>query len=62
MWDLRLPTGLFFVAVGVILCAVGLIFPWRAALAPDVNINLDSGLAMLVFGAVMLWLAKRRKS
>lgn len=55
-----MPTGLFFVAVGIILCAVGLIFPWRASLAPDVNINLDSGLAMLVFGGVMLWLARRK--
>jgi hypothetical protein len=59
MWDLRLPAGLFFFGLGVILCAVGLLAPWRAELAPDVNINLYSGLAMLVFGGVMLWLAKR---
>jgi len=61
MWDLRLPAGLFFLGLGVILCVVGLLFPWRAALAPDVNVNLYSGLTMLVFGGVMLWLAKRAK-
>jgi hypothetical protein len=59
MWDLRLPAGLFFSALGLILCVVGLAFPWRAPLAPDTNVNLYSGIAMLIFGGVMLWLAKR---
>lgn len=59
MWDLRLPAGLFFFALGVILCAIGLLLPWRATLDPDTNVNLYSGVAMLIFGGVMLWLAKR---
>jgi hypothetical protein len=59
MWDLRLPAGLFFAALGVVLCLVGLLLPWRAELAPDTNVNLYSGLSMLIFGGVMLWLAKR---
>ncbi len=59
MWDLRLPAGLFFGALGIILCVVGLLFPWRAPLDPETNVNLYSGLAMLIFGGVMLWLAKR---
>jgi hypothetical protein len=60
MWDLRLPAGLFFFGLGLILCALGLFVPsLRAPLTGDVNVNLYSGLAMLVFGAVMLVLAKR---
>lgn len=59
MWDLRLPAGLFFFAVGIILCAVGLLAPWRAPLDSETNVNLYSGISMLVFGGVMLWLAKR---
>lgn len=59
MWDLRLPAGLFFFALGLILCAVGLLTPWRAQLDPTTNVNLYSGLSMLIFGGVMLWLAKR---
>jgi uncharacterized membrane protein len=59
MWDLRLPAGLFFSALGIILILVGFVFPWRAPLAPDTNVNLYSGVMMLAFGGVMLWLAKR---
>jgi hypothetical protein len=59
MWDLRLPAGLFFSALGLILCVVGLAFPWRAPMALDTNVNLYSGVTMLIFGGLMLWLAKR---
>jgi hypothetical protein len=59
MWDLRLPAGLFFFGLGLILCALGVFVPSLRAPLTDVNVNLYSGLAMLVFGAVMLVLAKR---
>ena len=59
MWDLRLPAGIFFSALGVILCAVGLLAPSGAPLAPGTNVNLYSGISVLIFGGVMLWLAKR---
>ena len=54
-----MPAGLFFFGLGVILCAVGLVAPWRPQLDPTINVNLYSGITMLVFGGVMLWLAKR---
>jgi hypothetical protein len=60
MWDLRLPAGLFFFILGSILCAVGLLAPWRPELDPSMNVNLYSGLSMLIFGGVMLWLARRK--
>jgi hypothetical protein len=58
MNDLRIPIGLFFSIVGVLLVFVGLVFDYRAPLT-DVNVNLYSGISMLVFGSVMLWLARR---
>ncbi len=59
MWDLRLPSGLFFTLLGVILCVVALVAPGNRAPLTSVNVNLYSGIAMLVFGGVMLWLARR---
>lgn len=62
MLDLRMPTGWFFTLAGVILLAMGLLTPDRAALT-DVNVNLYCGLFMVAFGAIMLVLAygARRK-
>jgi uncharacterized membrane protein HdeD (DUF308 family) len=62
MLDLRMPTGWFFALAGVILLAMGVFSPDRAALT-DANVNLYSGLFMVAFGAVMLLLAfgARRK-
>lgn len=56
--DLRIPSGLFFALVGLILCGLGVFSPARAAFT-DVNVNLYSGLVMLAFGATLLWLARR---
>lgn len=60
MWDLRTPSGLFFMLLGVILLAKGLLSPALRAPLTEVNVNLYSGLAMLVFGGTLLWLARRR--
>jgi hypothetical protein len=62
MLDLRIPTGLFFAATGAILIALGMFSPSARAALTDVNVNLYSGLAMLVFGAFLLILAFRKRS
>jgi hypothetical protein len=63
MWDLRLPAGLYFTGLGIILCAYGLLFPnVRAQMAADINVNLYSGIAMGVFGLALLALAWRKRS
>ncbi|MCE5306220.1 MAG: hypothetical protein LLG20_01115 [Acidobacteriales bacterium] len=59
MWDLRTPSGLFFLAVGLILCAVGAINPATRAPLTNVNIDLYVGVSMVLFGGVLLWLARR---
>jgi hypothetical protein len=50
---------MFFTALGVILSALGIFFPGTRAPLTGANVNLYSGIAMLVFGGVMLWLARR---
>jgi len=59
MNDLRVPIGIFFALVGAILCITGLAANYQAPLE-SLNVNLDCGLAMLIFGGVMLWLARRQ--
>ena len=61
MDDLRTPIGLFFAIVGAVLVVLGLTSPGNAPMT-DANVNLYAGLAMLVFGAVMLLLARRRSA
>jgi hypothetical protein len=58
MLDLRVPSGWFFVLMGVILTTVGLFTNYSAPLTP-VNVNLYTGISMLVFGGVLLWLSRR---
>jgi hypothetical protein len=57
--DLRTPSGLLFTILGVILCGLGIISPQTRAPMVEANVNLVGGLVFLVFGLVMLWMAKR---
>ena len=57
--DLRFPSGLFFTLLGLILTVMGLLSPGVRAPLTDVNVNLYAGIAMLVFGAVLLLLGRR---
>jgi hypothetical protein len=59
MLDLRLPTGGFFLIVGLILVAMGAFARNERAALTDVNVNLYSGLAMTAFGGTMLAWARR---
>ena len=59
MLDLRVPTGVFFALLGLILVAMGILVPAEHAALTQTNVNLYCGLAMLVFGVFMLVLAKR---
>jgi len=57
MLDLRVPSGWFFVLMGLILTAVGLFAGYSAPLT-SVNVNLYTGVVMLAFGGLLLWLAR----
>ena len=60
MLDLRIPSGLFFAATGIILIVLGIVSPGSRAPLTPVNINFYSGAAMLLFGALLLLLSRRR--
>ncbi|HEU5217665.1 MAG TPA: hypothetical protein VFU23_03350 [Gemmatimonadales bacterium] len=58
--DLRLPIGLMFTTFGVLLAGYGLVSDaaiYQRSLG--INVNLWWGLVLLLFGAVMLWFARR---
>ena len=59
MWDLRTPSGWFFAILGAILCLTGVFARDLRAPLTDVNVNLYAGIAMLVFGGILLWMARR---
>jgi len=63
--DIKLPIGLMFSILGLLLLVYGLITAGNQAMyekSLHVNINLWIGLIMLVFGGIMLFLAyKGRK-
>ena len=58
MNDLRIPIGAFFTIVGLILLFTEFTGRLRAPLGPA-NVDLYCGVSMLLFGSVMLWLARR---
>ena len=59
MLDLRIPTGFFFALVGLILLAMGVLFPSERAALTEANVNLYCGLVMLAFGGGMLALSRK---
>ncbi len=59
MMDLRIPSGWFFTLLGLILLGMGVFAPDTRAALTDANVNLYSGLAMLVFGLFLLAMAWR---
>ena len=63
--DIRLPLGLLFAVLGALLAGFGvatLSSRMYAEHSLGVNVNLWSGLVMLVFGGALLWLAISRTS
>ncbi len=64
MVDIRLPIGLMFSIVGVIISVFG--FFTRSdsgmyAKSLGINVNLYMGILMLIFGLFLLYLAQRKK-
>lgn len=62
--DIKLPIGLMFTLLGLLLTVFGLFTGSDTemyAKSLHVNINLWIGLAMIVFGVIMLILVKRSK-
>ena len=58
--DIRAPIGGLFTLLGLMLAGYGLIGSERAA--SGTNVNLWWGVVMVVFGLIMLFLARRSMS
>ena len=62
--DIRIPIGLMFSIIGLIITIFGLFTNSNTELyakSLSININLWMGLLMLVFGGIMLFFAWRKK-
>jgi hypothetical protein len=59
--DLRIPMGLMFTLVGLILTVFGMVTTGSAIYTRSlgINANLDWGLVLLVFGGIMYILGRR---
>lgn len=60
--DIRLPIGLMFLIIGVLLALYGLLTGSNVDLyarAGGTNVNLWWGAVMLIFGALMIFLGRR---
>jgi hypothetical protein len=59
--DIRMPIGLLFTVLGVIITALGF-FTRGAEMykhSLGININIYTGICLVVFGVFMLWMAIR---
>jgi uncharacterized membrane protein len=59
MFDLRLPSGIFFAIVGLVLVVMGLTIHPQSPLT-TANVDLYAGLVILGFGAFLLVMALRK--
>jgi hypothetical protein len=65
MLDIRIPVGLLFAIIGVLVLAFGIAtnsYPDMYVKSMQININLWSGMFMTIFGAFMLvWVKLAKK-
>jgi hypothetical protein len=59
--DLRIPSGVYFLIVGLLVTLAGIFAPEMRAPLTVVNVNLYAGLALLAFGGILLLLARRAR-
>jgi hypothetical protein len=64
MVDIRIPIGLMFTIIGVLISIFGFITISNTEMyhkSLGINVNIVMGLLMLVFGVIMLYFARRKK-
>lgn len=64
MVDIRIPIGLMFTIIGIIISIFGVVTTSDSAMyqkSLGINVNIIMGLLMLAFGLVMLYFVKRKK-
>jgi hypothetical protein len=64
MVDIRIPIGLMFSIIGILISVFGLVTMSNTEMyhkSLGINVNLIMGVLMLLFGLVMLYFARRKK-
>jgi protein-S-isoprenylcysteine O-methyltransferase Ste14 len=64
MVDIRIPIGLMFSIIGILISVFGFFTMSNAEMyqkSLGFNVNILMGVLMLVFGLIMLYFAKRKK-
>jgi protein-S-isoprenylcysteine O-methyltransferase Ste14 len=64
MVDIRIPIGLMFSVLGVLITIFGIVTKSDTAMyqrSLGINVNLVMGVVMLIFGLIMLYMSQRKK-
>jgi len=64
MVDIRIPIGLMFSILGVLISIFGLVTKANSVMyqkSLGINVNIIMGILMLIFGLVMLYFARKKK-
>jgi len=64
MVDIRIPIGLMFTIIGILISVFGFATMSNTEMyhkSLGINVNLIMGLLMLAFGLIMLYFARRKK-
>jgi len=64
MVDIRIPIGLMFIIIGVLISIFGFVTISNTEMyhkSLGINVNIIMGLLMLIFGLIMLYFARRKK-
>lgn len=64
MVDIRIPIGLMFSILGILITIFGLFTKADTAMyqrSLGINVNIIMGIVMLVFGLIMLFLSQKKK-
>jgi hypothetical protein len=64
MVDIRIPIGLMFTIIGLLISIFGVVTMSNTEMyhkSLGINVNIIMGLLMLVFGLIMLYFARRKK-
>ncbi len=64
MVDIRIPIGLMFSIIGILITVFGLVTMSNTEMyhkSLDINVNMIMGVLMFLFGVIMLYFARRKK-
>jgi multisubunit Na+/H+ antiporter MnhG subunit len=64
MVDIRIPIGLMFSVLGVLIAIFGIVTKADSSMyqrSLGINVNIIMGVVMLIFGLIMLYMSQKKK-